>query len=157
MSENQQQPFWQEDDDGIDIKRILYRILSIWPVLIFTIAVGLSLAYIYNRYTSERFRTHSSLMIGTENNSKSASAEAIMTMIGYYNPRLNFENAVVVLESRGMAERTLRQLDFGTRYYNVGRIITKETYSDRSITVIPDSTRAQPGKGIIRIIIVLLK
>src|SRR5690606_5129671 len=112
---------------GIDIKRILYRIYSVWPFIIFTVALGVSAAYIYNRYTSERFRTYSTLMVGTENNSKSASAEAIMTMIGYYNPRLNFENAVVVLESRGIAERTLRNLDFGTRYYNVGRIVTKET------------------------------
>ncbi|HCQ16571.1 MAG TPA: hypothetical protein DIU20_09930, partial [Cryomorphaceae bacterium] len=130
----------EENNEGSDLRYYLFKIVSIWPYIIICIALALSIAFIYNRYSKEIYRATVILLIESENTS---SLSNVMEAIGYYNPRLTFENEVVIIKSLAMAERTIQHTDFGVEYWTEGRVRVTELYDKSPIELVMDSTHVQ--------------
>ena len=89
----------------IDFKRLFFRMLIYWPwFLVSIVAFGIS-AYFVNKYSDKVYTGAIVVNISTDSKSgPGGGMEAIMTQIGYYNPRLTFENEVIELKSYSLIE-----------------------------------------------------
>ncbi len=140
---NHTQPSQQET---IDIKSLLFRFWGYRFLFLIVVILGLAIAWLINRYSTKIYKTEAIVMIADDNsNGVGAGMEGLMTAIGYYNPRLQFENEVIVLESRSLIERTLSKLDFGIEYQSLGRLKVGENYGEKlQARVIFDTAHIQP-------------
>ena len=110
----------RNEEDGINIQRLLGGIISFWPFYLVSVILFVSAAYLVNRYADRIYQGTIILNIETEGSSAGAGVEALMTQIGYYNPRLTFENELVQMQSIGLMEKTLKGLDFGIKLTGQG-------------------------------------
>ena len=118
----------RNEEDGINIQRLLGGIISFWPFYLASIVLFVSGAYLVNRYADRIYKGKIILNIETEGSSAGAGVEALMTQIGYYNPRLTFENELIQMQSLGLMEQTLDRLDFGISLVGQGRVRNARIY-----------------------------
>ncbi|MHB1277303.1 MAG: GumC domain-containing protein, partial [Bacteroidia bacterium] len=129
-----------QKDESPDIKIFLRKLLTFWPLVLLGVLVGTASAYLINRYTLPIYKAEIKLLIDDGKDKGSMGAEQFMSALGYYNPRLTFENEVIKIKSRTLTEKTLDNLDFEVSYFTKGRILTQEVYGDKvPIHVIYDS------------------
>ncbi|MDZ7846881.1 MAG: hypothetical protein U5L96_08965 [Owenweeksia sp.] len=100
------------------------------------------MAFLVNRYTERAYDVGSVILIKSDGQGN-AGVEGLMTAIGYYNPRLNFENELVVLKSRSLTNRTIRHLDFEVSYFSEGRLKSSEVYPMNEFKVVFDRSHPQ--------------
>ncbi|MDX5405199.1 MAG: hypothetical protein LPK28_06835, partial [Bacteroidota bacterium] len=138
--------FNQFDEQGgssYDFQETFRKILGAWPFILATFLLGLTIALLVNRYVTRKYETSGIMMLNQETNSNSG-VEALMTKIGYYNPRLEFENEVIYLNSYQQALRTVKELPFEVAYYAKGTIKTSEYYPASKYKVVFDKSHPQP-------------
>ena len=111
-------------EEGIDFKNILAKAFSAWRLILVSVIISVIVAFVINRYSSEVYSAKSSIMIASEDESN--GMQSLMAVVGNFNPRLEFENQMVVLKSRAMTLRTLHKLDFEISYFAEGRIKKQE-------------------------------
>ena len=56
----------QQDDDTIDLKKILFLLLRNWYWFIIAVGIALAAAFIYNRYTVPVYEVNSTLLLEEE-------------------------------------------------------------------------------------------
>ena len=100
------------------------------------------MAFIINRYTQKVYSSTAVILLNQEGTTNSG-IEAAMTSLGYYNPRLEFENEIITLSSFDQAYRTLRELDFEIEYWQIGRFKTTESYPCNVVKMEYDETHPQ--------------
>ena len=147
QSENNPDDFIKgaENTDGKALVKLLLNLLGFWPVYLITAVVFIVTAYFGNKYSDRVYSGKTVINISTDSKSGAGAAtEAIMTQIGYYNPRLTFENEVVTLKSYSLIEKTLGNLDFGIIITGRGRVRERELYgSNVPFMVTIDSNHIQ--------------
>ena len=119
------QPQQSSTEDSVDIKRLFFRILGSWPIISISMVIGLVIALFIYRYATRIYEVNATVMVDSD---QKGSMESLMSAVGYYNPRLEFENEVVILKSRTLTERTLQSLSFEISYYSEGKIKSSEIY-----------------------------
>ncbi|MBO6763021.1 MAG: hypothetical protein JJ909_18855, partial [Roseivirga sp.] len=118
---------------SVDPRLILIKVIRNWPIFIVTVFLGLLVAFIYHRYTNERFRLSSTLLIPDTNPNIDPS---IMQFFASSNTS-QFLNELEILKSERMTGLALDTLDFDVQYYSVGRIKTIEEYNSLPFEVVP--------------------
>lgn len=131
-----------ENDGEMNLKRILMRILGAWPIVLSSIIVALTLAFLINRYATRIYEVKAVIMVKSDKQG-GMGMESLMSAVGYYNPRLDFENEVVILNSRSIVKRTLAKLPFELSYFGEGRIKAAEIYPDPGWSLEYDSSHIQ--------------
>ncbi len=135
----------QNQEETIDIKSIVFKFLNAWPLFALSLIVGLFIAFLINRYTKKEYNVESVILV--DQDKKGGGMESIMTAIGYYNPRLTFENELVILQSYGLTERVIKSLDFEVSYFSEGRLKSIELYETSPLKVEFDAEHVQVVKG----------
>ena len=133
----------KELEEGINVRELVFRFLGEWPIFLGSVFIGLLIAFFVNRYSDVEYEVESVVLIETDNKSDAGIAQ-LMSAIGYYNPRLTFENEVIVLESYALVERTIKNLDFEVSYLEEGRVKSIEVYDSKPIRVEFQSDHIQP-------------
>jgi capsular exopolysaccharide synthesis family protein len=149
-AQNQQQIFLQEEE-GIDIKKYVFLILSHWWWFAISIFISLTIAYMINRYSQEIYSASCSLIVGEEE----PSAGSIESLLDEFSRVKNkkrkavVENEISILKSYTLARQALEELDFGVTYTAVGRRNIAETqlYKNSPFIVIPDTTQGSKPAG----------
>ena len=119
-------PSYQEEDN-IDIKGIIIKVISYWYLFVIGIFVALSIGFIYNRYTPKVYQVSSSLYI--KEDKMTIDPTSMMTGLTFKS-NINISNEIGVLQSFTMKERTLNELEFfNVSYFNTGRVSTRELYT----------------------------
>jgi tyrosine-protein kinase Etk/Wzc len=95
----------KDDDDSIDLKKIIFRILRNWYWFALTVFLALGAAYAYNRYAVPVYQISSSLLVEEDysptpfgGGSKGLS-QNIFQGLGGMNSMQNIFNQIVVLSS----------------------------------------------------------
>ncbi len=135
-----------QGEDSIDIKIILFKLINAWPLLLFSVIITLLIAFLINHYSKKLYEVKSVILINTDENT-STGIEPLMTAIGYYSPRLSFENELVKLKSYTLTKRTLDNMDFNVSYFVKGLFKSSELYPMKFFKVIYDSTHTQIVNG----------
>ena len=109
---------------AVDPKLIFFKIIRQWPILIIALMISLVAVYIFHRYTVEKYRLRSTLVIPDSNRSID---EGILDQFSFdFNP--NFLNELEVFRSKGLTREAIQSLDFGISYTTKGRIKTIQEY-----------------------------
>lgn len=127
--------------EPIDLKDIFFKIINYWVHILFTISLFLVVAFVINRYSTRLYKTEMTMLI--EDESSASGPSAIMERMGYSNPRLNFFNEKLILESFSQIERTIKKLDFDVSYYTKGNIKSSEVYKPSGFNIEYDTLHPQ--------------
>ncbi|MFW5752190.1 MAG: GumC family protein, partial [bacterium] len=137
------------DEDAIDLKKIIFRLLHNWYWFLLAIVLALSAAFLYNRYTTRVYEIDSSLLVEEENISsplgggRSDEQGGLFQGLGIMNSMRNIYNQMVILSSSPIVAKTLEQLEFEVSYYSVGRVMVSEQYDQVPFEVIWDTGHPQ--------------
>jgi tyrosine-protein kinase Etk/Wzc len=130
------QGFTEEKESNFDLKAEIYKYLAYWKWLLLGLLLGGSIAYLYNRYTIPKFLTESSMMILSNNESKTITG----ALPSGGNSILSFEdnnldNQIVNLRSKRLVRKVVDDLDLNISYFIEGNVITSEAYHNSPIYI----------------------
>lgn len=142
-------PIQLPDEDGIDVKNILFKFLRNWYWFVLCLVLTLGAAFVFLRYATPVYRVSSTMLVeegevespllgGTQG----ATGE-IFQGLGVVNSMRNIANQIVVLRSTPIVSKTLKELDFEVSYYSVGRFASIERYRDVPFRVVWDRSHPQ--------------
>jgi tyrosine-protein kinase Etk/Wzc len=117
--------------DPVDVKSLGRRILRNIQYVIIGLVIGMGSAYVYTKLLIPQYQAES-IMLMRDDQGKGGSLEIMMTGLGYYNPRLRYENELLIMKSRALTQRALGKLDFEVSYYNSGGFKALEIYGEES-------------------------
>lgn len=126
----------QKEESSFDLKAELYKYLTHWKWLLFSCMLGLTIAYLYNRYTLPKFRSEATLMILDEsegNVSGVLNGDGSGSLLKLEDNSL--DNQIVNLKSKRIVEKVIDDLDFNIAYFIEGNVITPEVYKSSPITI----------------------
>lgn len=118
-----QYPEIYREEESVDIKKYLYRILYNWWWFALSVFLALTVAYLVNRYSEDIYRANCSVIIANENTPRGDIESVIEEMTNIRNRRTKavVQNEMTVLKSYKMTNAALERLDFGITYTAVGR------------------------------------
>ena len=138
--QNLQRSLQTEEENTIDIKTLIIKILSYWYLFVIFGMVALMAGYVYNRYSPNVYQVSASIYV--KETKMGMDATSMMTGMNFRSMG-NVQNEIGILKSYMLAERALRHLDFNVSYYSKGRLATSELYKDNPFTVEVDYSTPQ--------------
>jgi uncharacterized protein involved in exopolysaccharide biosynthesis len=115
----------EKDGFNIDYKRVIYRCVRYWYVLLLVLAVCLILAFVQNRYASKVYPVSASIII---KEAKQASGAELLYTNDIIDPYRNYYNEIYIIRSYPLIQSVLEDLNFSTAFYREGNILTSELY-----------------------------
>jgi capsular exopolysaccharide synthesis family protein len=134
MAQPVSETFEEKNINPLNIKRVLGRIIRHWYVVVLSLLVGLSIAFLINRYSDRVYPSHISILI-KESEEATGSAELL-----YNNPLIdpyrNFYNEVYIIKSIPLIQDVVENLNFMISYHREGQIKISESYKAFPFTTI---------------------
>lgn len=142
QNRTQQQPGYPEEEQ-LDIKQLLFRVLANWYWFAISVFITLFIAYLVNRYSEQIYGVTSSVIVRDDDQTKSlAGAEQLIQSLRLTKNTKSVQNEIGILQSYSLARQTIEELDeFKVTYVAVGRRGIKEQklYYKAPFKVIIDS------------------
>src|SRR5690606_10769077 len=142
------QEFSEKEESNFDLKAEIYKYLTHWKWLVFSGILGLTLAYLYNRYTIPEYRTEATMMILSDAQNTIARSLPSGGILTLGNSTLN--NQIETLRSKRLVENVVEELDLNVTYKNEGNIIATEAYRNSPVIIhflSPDSIVQKTSKS----------
>src|SRR5690606_2119086 len=118
----------EERDEGfikIDFKRLLFRVLQYWYLVLGCVAIGLAIAFFHNRYAERIYPVRASIII-------SAALRTEASLL-YDNPLVtgdrNSYNELYILRSYPLIQRVVEDLNLTVSFLREGEVRTTEVYT----------------------------
>lgn len=123
-----------EDQNSIDIKKWLLKILSNWYIFFISIILFLVGCYYLNRMIDPLYKSTSTVLIEEFKQSSMVGAQSIMQDFGV-NAYRNVNNQIVLLSSYSMVKRAVDSLELEVDYYYEENFRNYPFYKDAPISV----------------------
>lgn len=138
---------FQDDDNGIDIKRYLSMYISNWYWFAIALFVALSIAYSIDRWSEKIYIVSSSLLIKDDQfGVGNADLTNIFPGTESFRSQQNLENEIGILTSFNLNSKAIQQLkDSHVEYIAVGKrnIVESRMYNTSPFVVVYDSLEKQ--------------
>lgn len=109
----------------IDYKRILYRGIRYWYVVLLSLSVTLVIAYSINRYSTKIYPIKASIII--KENQENVGGKLLYNN-ALVNPYRNFYNELYIIRSLPLISGVVKELNLNCRYFREGDIKTTEIF-----------------------------
>lgn len=123
---------FKEQEESIDLKRVIWKYLRKWPWIIACVLISLVLAYLYLRYTPLQYQSKTTLKFDKKDN-RGALASALSDLenlgMGLGNAD-ELKGEAAVITSRPLLMQVVDNLNLSVRYFNVGKVKETEAYED---------------------------
>lgn len=103
--------------NGLDLLVMLPLILKNWYWFIIGVLVALFLARIYINHTMPVYRTSTTILIDETEERPIVDNSQLLQGLGLPGGMKNLENQIMILKSRALTERTLKELPFEIEFY----------------------------------------
>lgn len=121
-----------------NLRELIAQYLKYWPWFIVTVIIALSIAFIYLRYTTSVYQTKATILIKDERNSSLSEMAAFQDLgLAGALSQSGFENEIIVLKSKSLIERVVKDLKLNIRYFYEGNIQESELFGNVPINVTP--------------------
>ena len=111
---------------NIELKRIVYRVVQYWYLVLSCLVIAFSIAVLKIRYAVPIYQVTASLVMKEQEESSEGR-------ILYNNPLVsgfrNYLNETYIIRSYPIIQRTLESINFGVAFFQEGNIITTEAYN----------------------------
>ncbi|WP_347159318.1 GumC family protein [Pontibacter chitinilyticus] len=121
----------EQQDAGLDIKRLLHKVLLYWYWIVASVAVALLIAFLVNRYTIPQYQVTSSVMIN-QPVEDGASAAALLYGTEVFQGSKDLTDESILIKTKALVLRTLDKLHFDVTYYQQGNVKLTEVYGAAS-------------------------
>jgi len=129
---------------GIDPLLILNLILRNWYLFAISIVLALLLARFYISHTMPTYQTSVTVLINDTEDRPLVDNTELLQGLGLPGGMKNLENQIMILRSRGLVEKTLRELHFETEYFFRTWRNVLPLYPDTPVKVIADGNTQLP-------------
>lgn len=134
-----------QQEETIDIKKYLFKILDNWYWFAFSIFIALAVACILNRYSEPVYTVNSSVIVRDDENTRglSGSDNLVMKNFDIFQSKKNVQNEIGILQSYSLTNLALKELpDFSVSYVSVGHSGMRENnlYKSSPFVVILDTS-----------------
>jgi capsular exopolysaccharide synthesis family protein len=116
----------------INYKRVIFRILRYWYVVVTSLTIALVAAFLYNRYATRIYPVSASVMFKEKEDVGTAE---ILYSNPLVNPYRNYYNEIYIIKSLPLIKSVLDDLNFSTTFSREGNILTSEIY-DYPVTAV---------------------
>ncbi len=114
-------------ENTIDIRQEIERYIFHWKWFVLSIIICLSLAYLYVRYTPKQYEVSTTILVDEEGKTLSPELAAFEDM-GFMGSKNNIENEIILLQSRSLMTRVVKELELNVSYWVEARVKTSELY-----------------------------
>ena len=130
----------QVNEEGIDLIKILKKLLSRWHILVISFMIALALGFLYNETSDRYFKVEAIL----KRTSEPSGTSKLLNTVGVQQEGANIEDEIIVIQSTEYIEEAINRLDFGVSYFVKNDIKVREIYGQElPFTVEFDSTANQ--------------
>lgn len=130
---------------GLSVRDLFYKYIRYFPLFIISVAIALSAAYVYLRYTVPTYSSTGSILI-KDDKSKSGRGGDKFEELFASNSASNIQAEMEILKSKPLMRRVVDRLNLSMEVYGVGKIKTLNVYKKAPFTIVPlelkDSSRA---------------
>lgn len=118
----------QSQSEGlqIDFKRIAFRAIRFWYLVILSLVTCLFIAFLINRYALHVYQITASIIIREKN--ESSSAAQILYSNSLIDPYRNYLNEPYIIKSYPLMESVVKELNFEVAFFKKGNVKTSEIY-----------------------------
>ena len=118
---------YYEQEQPLNIKEFLFKILSKWYWFAICGFLGLSIAWIHNRYSASIWQVETSILVS--DGSKSPGVENLFASLNL-GKTVNMDNHIGLLKSYNLNRQTIENLDWRTSWFGDGRFVDQEYYDN---------------------------
>ena len=118
-------------DEGLDISKLLPKIIRKWPLILLSVIVCLGIAYLYLRYTTPMYRISARVLVNDEKkggNVLGAAADALGDLGGLLGTKSTVDNEAEILQTRYLMEQVVKDMHLNIAYFKKGRVNDIEIY-----------------------------
>ena len=128
----------QEDHSGINPKEFLLKYLHYSWLFAICILLGLIGAWLYLRYTKPMYNVSSTLLIRNDNERRGGaiSSQDMFSDMGLFQSTTNKQNEMLILSSRTMMERVVKNMGLQKKYSVIANVKTTDIYPDYPLELI---------------------
>lgn len=141
MNNNSFQPV---ADDEIDLKSLLFNLLRHWPFLLISMAIGILLAIMVNRWSMPIYKVEATVIVSDD---KPSLGTDLFDASSLLQGNSNMENEIGILKSFRLAEESLSELNLNVSYFGDGTILKSQLYGNIPILVSVDWEHPQLVQG----------
>ena len=120
----------QNDDSGLDLKKILFTFLRNWYWFLAAVVVCLLGAFLYLRYTTPIYKISGKILIKDDKGGSSGSSDDMLSQINIFSTKNNVNNEKQVLQTHYLMEKVVDALQLNVTYFTVGSIKSTELYKN---------------------------
>jgi tyrosine-protein kinase Etk/Wzc len=122
--------FFQFESEGVDIKGALLKYLRYWYIIVLSVVIAFTMAFIYLRYSTAQYEVISKILIKDDRNVDLAASSAVFDDLGIFKSKKNLGNEVQILKSKSLMYRVFKELSLYTNYFVEGKIKITEVYGE---------------------------
>lgn len=134
---------------SLDLKRVLYSVFRYWYIVVLSLMITLTAAFLHNRYATRIYPVTASIII------KEAGDISGGELL-YSNPLVDFKrnyvNELYIIKSYPLIQSVLEELNFGVSFYREGNFLTTEAYDYIPVEAIVLGKDANNINGVFKIL-----
>jgi len=122
--------FHLEEEESIDIKRILSKLLGRWKLILLLTAISLVISYIYTKYTAPVFQINAKVLVNDDSRGGGLAKQssALMDLGGIMNAKNSVDNEIEILKTRFLMEQVVRDMQLNITYSKRVNFVNRELY-----------------------------
>ncbi len=130
----------------IDFKRVGFRALRYWYVIVLSLTISLTIAFVHNRYAIPVYPVTTSVII--RETEETGGAE-LLYKNALIDPYKNYLNEPYILKSYPMLQLVVEDLNFDMTFQREGRILTLDAYDQIPIKARLTRKNGSYGKNLL--------
>ncbi|GCD79205.1 exopolysaccharide transport family protein [Schleiferia thermophila] len=132
----------EEEISSISISEVIKKLLRFWKIFVISAFIGGVIGLFFYLNTTPKYETKAMLLLNVEDDGSSAF-KSLQELVRSYNPRLMYENEVVIMKSNKLSLRTIKSYDYHVAYFVPEFIRRRELFGNSPIQVELDINHPQ--------------
>lgn len=126
------QQFFKERTESNVMVQMLQRYLPFWPLFVFTIGLGVGIAWLQLRAQTRVYMAAAKVLLKDPQKGGASGDSKVLEALNIFSESKIVENEIIVLRSSLLLQEVVRALDLYASVYNKGRLRTEELYKSNS-------------------------
>ena len=118
---------FEQKTDTKDIKALIFRYLRYWYLYVLGAVIAGGIAMVYLRYATPMYLAKTTVLF-KDDKGGGGSEFSVFSDISAFNPHRNMDNELLILKSRSLMERVVKELNMEVAYIFDGSVRDMEVY-----------------------------
>ncbi|MBC5864235.1 polysaccharide biosynthesis tyrosine autokinase [Flavobacterium sp. K77] len=120
-------------EQDFQIRAIVDQYVSYWRWFVLGVAITMSVAYIYLRYSIPQYRAATTILVKDDKKGGLSSELSAFADMGISGGKSNLDNEIEILKSRSLVENTVRKMNLNIAFIVEGKVLSTNLYNKAPI------------------------